>query len=293
MPGSWRDADLVRELTLPLALVSAYASLGGATYGWDANYWSGLLGMTQFCKDFGVFNQAADAWEIPSSWQSAGSGAPQAAIACGCLVAGLIGDKFGRIKTFMIASIIAIIGIIIQASAFSYWQILVGRMVNGVSMGIICNAVPIYQAECAPAKIRGSLVNAYQFWLLVGGTMAVTVNYCLYTRVDQWAYRVVIILQFLIPIVMLIGVFVLPESPRWLIKKGRRDDAAKVLQLLRRGTPAAVIEEEVNLLAAAEDEQERNFHASTWLDCFRYVCAMPSIPHSLREKSCRLSLVLI
>lgn len=138
MPSNWRDADLVKEMTLPLFCISIYASLGGATYGWDANYWSGLLGETTFINDFGVLDKSTGSNVLPSSWQSAGSGAPTAATAMGCVVAGFIGDRFGRIKSFYLASALSIIGVIIQSTANTYWQLVVGRMINAVSMGIVC-----------------------------------------------------------------------------------------------------------------------------------------------------------
>lgn len=139
MKLNWHEADLVTEMTWPLFLVASYGSLGGAAFGWDLNYWGGLLGMSQFQKDFGVFNKSTGEWEIPSSWQSAGSGGPTAGMAIGCLVAGLIGNKLGRIRSFYISIAIAIVGVLIQSCSFgNYWQLMVGRIVNAISMGIVC-----------------------------------------------------------------------------------------------------------------------------------------------------------
>ncbi|RDW59301.1 sugar porter family MFS transporter [Aspergillus mulundensis] len=258
------------EITKPLLLVCVYASLGGIGFGMDYNYWSGFLGMAQFAKDFGVYNEVTDEWYIPSTWQSAATGTPTAGLALGALVSGVIGNRIGRVKTFLVSAVIGVVGILIQACSFgSYWQFMVGRIVNAVSLGIVCNVVPAYQSECAPFKIRGSLINTYQFSLLVGGTLIQTANWGLHERTDQWAYRVVILLQFIVPIVLLIGAFVLPESPRWLVGKGRRDDAAKVLHLLRRGTPHDLIEQEADLLYLSEQEQQALHGSVSWLDCFK------------------------
>ncbi|KAL4882168.1 general substrate transporter [Aspergillus karnatakaensis] len=246
--------------------------LGGMGFGLDYNYWSGFLGMAQFKKDFGVHNAETGEWYIPSTWQSVATGTPTAGLALGAVVSGVIGNRLGRVKTFFVSGVIGVVGILIQACSFgSFWQLMVGRIVNAVSLGIVCNAVPAYQSECAPVKIRGSLINTYQFSLLVGGTLIQTANWGLNKRTDQWAYRIVIILQFIVPVLLLIGSYILPESPRWLVGKGRRDDAAKVLHLLRRGTPAEVIEKEADLLMLAEEVQGTLHGSSSWVDCFKGV----------------------
>lgn len=113
--------------------------LAGMSYGLDLNYWSGFLGMAQFQRDFGRFDPTTKTYIIPTTWQSVASGTPTAAIACGTLLAGYMGNKLGRIRSFWIAAGIAIVGILIQTTAVaSFWQILVGRIVNGLSMGVIC-----------------------------------------------------------------------------------------------------------------------------------------------------------
>lgn len=137
------------------------------------------------------------------------------------------------------------------------------------SLSVVCSVVPAYQSECAPAKIRGTLVNTYQFFLLVGAVMAATCNWGLESRTDQWAYRVILILQFIIPVVMIIGGFILPESPRWLISKGRDEEALKVLKFLRKGSSDLIVEEEVRLLVAAEEEQKEHQKTSSWIHCFQ------------------------
>jgi len=139
MFSSMQKMDLVREMTLPMLFVSAYAGMGGISFGIDNNFWSGFLGMTQFKKDFGVWDDASSEWIIPSTWQSIATGTPTAGLAVGTLISGLIGHRLGRIRSFFIAGAIGIIGILIQATSFhTFWQLMVGRIINSLSMGIIC-----------------------------------------------------------------------------------------------------------------------------------------------------------
>jgi hypothetical protein len=70
---------------------------------------------------------------------------------------------------------------------------------------------------------------------------------------------------------MVAGGIILPESPRWLISKKRNQEALETLKLLRRGTPGARLEEEVQLLIAAHEKQTAHYKSTSWLECFRYV----------------------
>lgn len=105
--------------------------------------------MTQFKKDLGIFDDATSSYIIPSAWLSAGTGTPQAGLAFGCLIAGWIGRAIGRVRCFYVAACIGMLGILIQATTVhSYWQLMVGRVVNSISMGIICKSVPTRLVNC-------------------------------------------------------------------------------------------------------------------------------------------------
>jgi MFS transporter, SP family, sugar:H+ symporter len=148
--------------------------------------------MERFIQDFGVYSAETDSYSLPASWLSAGSGLPIAGLATGSLLSGFVGNPLGRLRTFLVSSAISIVGVIIQSAAISsYWQLMVGRFVNSVALGLLANTVPAYLAEAAPSKIRGTLVNTYQASLAVGAILVATMNWGMYERSDQWAYRMV------------------------------------------------------------------------------------------------------
>ncbi|VUC27439.1 unnamed protein product [Clonostachys rosea] len=247
---------------------AAFCSLGGVGFGIDYGYWSGVLGMPQFSRDFGVLEESTGKYYIPSAWKSAGSGPPIAGLAIGSIISGMIGNRLGRLETFRVSSYIAIVGIIIQAASIgNYWQLTVGRIVNSLSLGIAANACPAYLAEISPLSIRGTLINCYQFSIGVGAVLINTVNWGMNERTDQWAYRLVIVLQIIQPILFIIGSFFIPESPRWLVGKARLDDALASLQKLRAGLPEESLVRERALIATSEEENRAQF-SNSWRECF-------------------------
>ncbi|KAG8217976.1 general substrate transporter [Butyriboletus roseoflavus] len=148
----------------------------------------------------------------------------------GCLLGAIsafwVGDRLGRRRTIMLATSIMVIGAILQATSYSYAQLVVARIVTGVGNGLNSSTVPSYQAECSPAKNRGALV------LIEGcmNTFGVTLSFWLSWSSAQW--RVPIALQIVLELTLAISITFLPESPRWLIKKGRRAEALAVISAI-------------------------------------------------------------
>jgi hypothetical protein len=95
-------------------------------------------------------------------------------------------------------------------------------------------------------------------------------NWAMYQRTDQWAYRLVIVIQIVVPLIYIVGSFLLPESPRWLIGKGRDEDAEKPLKILRKNTVPAIIRQKKQLLVATEEDNKAQFDGS-WFECFTLV----------------------
>ncbi|KAL6241919.1 hypothetical protein RBB50_011164 [Rhinocladiella similis] len=264
-----QDMDLVKEMNVSLFWCALFAAMGGISFGIDYGYWSGLLGMTQFQKDFGSYDPSAHSWSISASLQSVGSGLPIAGLAIGSLASGWVGNTLGRVRTLQLSTLVVLTGVLIQSTTFkSYWQLTMGRTINAVGLGTMANSIPAYLAEIAPLKIRGTLINFYQTSMGIGGLIVSCVTWSTQARTDQWAYRTVILIQFIIPVGFLAATFYLPESPRWLIGKDRGSEAEKSLSRLRPNTPFDVLQQEVALILAQEEENRARFSRS-WTECFK------------------------
>lgn len=241
-------------------------------FGYDNNWWAGVNNMQSFIDDYGLKDGNAEHRTLPSSWLSAASGTPLAGWIIGCLVAGFLTRRVGRKWTIIVICIVALVGMVIQVAVKNFWALVAGRLINAFSMGLEANCVPMYMAELAPASIRGGLVGFYQCWLYVGAIIAaVTVYASANTLVGEWTYRTAIVVQLGPPVMLLAAVFFIPESPRWLLSKGRKEKALNSLVYMRKGSGSteAEISTELTLMDQAMTEESENHRATSFADCFK------------------------
>lgn len=129
-------------------------------------------------------------------------------------------------------------------------------------------------SEIAPRKIRGALVSGYQFCVTVGLLLASAIDYGTQDRTDSGSYRIPIALQMLWALILAVGLFILPESPRYFVKKGKLDQGAKVLARLRgQSVESQLIQDELAEIVANHEYElsvaPEGGYWSTWLNCFR------------------------
>lgn len=142
-------------------------------------------------------------------------------------------DKIGRLRTILTGLILSIIALAIESSAYSLAQFIVGRILVGMSIGIISASVPVWQSECSGAAHRGAFVVVEGFCISCGITMAEWISFGLFfatTGSGNWRGTIVfpaVFAIFSIPFVLM-----MPESPRWLAKQGRLAEARSVLASL-------------------------------------------------------------
>jgi MFS family permease len=131
------------------------------------------------------------------------------------------------------------------------------------------DAVPLYQSETAPKWIRGVIVGSYQLAITIGLLLAAIVNNSTSNRDDTGSYRIPIAVQFTWALILITGMLILPETPRYLIKQGSPEKAALALARLRRlpVDHTAVVEELSEI--QANHEHELGLGKATYIDCFK------------------------
>jgi sugar porter (SP) family MFS transporter len=265
----WSKPDNVAGSSAPAIMVGLFVATGGLLFGYDTGTINGILAMQSFKDHFntgyldqnGHLNMSPKEVAFIVAMLSFGT-------VIGALFSAPVGDKWGRRRSLIGAIGVFCIGAIFQVCATNVELLVVGRTVAGIGVGTISVLVPLYQSEMAPKWVRGTLVCAYQLSITVGLLIASIVNILTFNIDGAAAYRIPMGLQLSWACVLALGLLVLPETPRYLIKRGHKEAAAMSLSRLRRLdiTHPALIEELAEI--EANHEYELALGPDTYKDVF-------------------------
>ncbi|KAK6340807.1 hypothetical protein TWF696_009125 [Orbilia brochopaga] len=204
-------------------LVGVFASLGSFLYGYDLGVIAEVVQCETFIARFG--NDSDKLGAVVSTFTGGGF--------VGAIIAGYISDWFGRRITISIATAIFLLGGSLQTGAQTLAYLWSGRSIAGAGVGILVMIVPLYQAELAHPSIRGRITALQQFMLGIGNLIATWASYGTYIHLtDSGQWRIPLALQMVPAIILGTCIFFMPESPRWLIDKGRTEKGLEVLAQL-------------------------------------------------------------
>ena len=144
----------------------------------------------------------------------------------------LFGDKLGRRRTIMLGAVVTCVGSILQSSSYSLAQLIVGRMITGIGFGAISATAPNWQTECSRAGHRGFVVMLEGLFISGGLSIQAWVNLGMSHTTGDVSWRFPLALSCFFAIIVFFSMPLWPESPRWLIKKGRIEEARRVLAAL-------------------------------------------------------------
>lgn len=193
----------------------------------------------------GFINEKDHLLDVTSSQSSMIVSLLSAGTFFGALGAAPVADTVGRRWGMIVESVVFVFGVILQTISTSIPLFVAGRFFAGLGVGLLSATIPLYQSETAPKWIRGTIVGAYQLAITIGLLLAAIVNNATKDRDDTGCYRIPIAVQFAWAIILVVGMLVLPETPRFLIKQDRYEEATKALARLRRmdvNDPAVVAE---------------------------------------------------
>eukprot|EP00039_Didymoeca_costata_P012827 m.186701 g.186701 ORF g.186701 m.186701 type:complete len:504 (-) comp15594_c0_seq4:1589-3100(-) len=183
--------------------------------------------------------------------------------ALGGLASGKLSDMFGRRKTTMIACYLFIVGSFFKCAAMSYASIMVGRVLTGLAVGSGLAIAPLYCAELSPASLRGFLVSLTEIAINMGILLGYAMGWAFADMSVEYNWRFMLGIGGVPPFIILIGLYFMPESPRWLVGKSRNEEAALVLSKVYTGKEASCALAELQDLAKQEKGTWKTFFCPT------------------------------
>jgi len=196
-------------------VIAFIAALAGLLFGYDTGVISGAI---LFIKDKFGLTDFTEEMTVSSVLLGA---------VIGAAISGVIADKFGRKKSIIVTAVIFSIAALGSAISANIDQLIICRLFIGVAIGIASFVAPLYISEISPPKIRGALVSFNQLMITCGIVLSYIADYLL--SADA-AWRWMFAFGAVPAIILGIGMFFLPYSPRWLVAQGRRDEAKAVLE---------------------------------------------------------------
>mgnify|MGYP003623732090 CR=1 FL=1 len=198
-------------------------------------FFFGALGGLLFGYDTGVISGAILFIETGMSLSPIEKGVVVSSILLGAIIGaaciGTLSDKYGRRKMVLAAAAIFSVGALASAFAPNSIFLIFARVLLGTAVGGASALVPVYLAEMAPAKLRGTLSTLNQLMITLGILTAYIVNFGFADSFYNW--RLMLGFATIPAVILFIGTLFLPESPRWLLSKGREEEAKAILNNLR------------------------------------------------------------
>ena len=243
-----------------LVFLSVVAALGGFLFGYDTAVISGTI--AQVTEQFGL-DALQQGWYV---------GCALIGSIIGVLFAGILSDKFGRKSTMILSAILFSTSAIGCAVSTDFNQLVIYRIIGGVGIGVVSIISPLYISEVAVAQYRGRLGSLYQLAVTIGFLGAYLVNYQLLgysmsnpdVSTGWWnlvfvseVWRGMLGMETLPAIMFFIIIFFIPESPRWLILKGREEKATNILERIYTSSKEALFQlTETKSVLSSESKSE-------------------------------------
>ena len=233
-----------------------------------------VLALSSFKEDFGL---PAGSSGFANARNASVSSNVVSLLTAGCFFgaigAAFLNERYGRRFSLMGFSIVFLVGAAIQIGAHhSIGQIYAGRVIAGLGIGGMSSITPVFVAENCPPAVRGRITGLFQEFLVIGSTFAYWLDYGVSLHIPestkQW--RVPVAIQLIPGGFLFIGLFFLKESPRWLMKQGRYEEATKSLAYMRCEDPTdPEVMKELAEIRAAIDEELAQTEGVRWKECLK------------------------
>ncbi|KAL2203661.1 maltose permease [Sarocladium strictum] len=237
-------------------------------YGYEASLIGKVFAVPSFMVRFGETTETG-ARQISAQNQQIIAAGFFGGIFIAAFITGMLSDFWGRRKTIMLGCVICVAGVFVQAFAETILQIFGGKLIGTVGFGIGHVLAPVYVAEIAPDELRGTCLTLINTMIVAGGWACALVGLGGSYIQSDWGWRMPILTQLVPPTIMFVLViFLLPESPSWLLLRDRREDALASMRKFR-GDDAEAEAAIAKLQATIDKEHEIAQSKPSYADCFK------------------------
>ncbi|KPM40749.1 General alpha-glucoside permease [Neonectria ditissima] len=268
------NMSLLQSLKLykKACLWSIFLSLCIIMEGFDVVLLNNLFAYPPFQRKFGT-QQPDGSYQLTAAWQSGLSNGTLCGQILGLFVNGIIADRFGYRKTLIGALGGCICFIFIIFFSESLVQLLIGEILIGIPWGVFQTLTTTYASEVCPTHLRAYLTTYVNLCWVLGQFIASGVLRAMVSRDDKWGYKIPFAMQWMWPVPLMIGIWLAPESPWWLVRRGRIDDAKESLRrLTTRNSIVPFKPDETISMMIHTNEMEKEAQAGTsYLDLFKGV----------------------
>lgn len=227
-------------------------------YSFDNQAGGSVLSIPAFRKDFG--NAYDGGYVLPVAWQSAFSGAPVASACIGSLGIGYIADRIGRRLSFAVGLVFTYVGVSLEFIATTNPVFFAGKFLNGFAIGGFVTLSYTYIGEITPTVLRGIISCAAAIAFTLGPLIVALILNSVGSHDNRWAYRSVFVAQYGVAAIGTVLLPFMPESPWWLLSKGREAKAAQALRQL--GYTADEIERRMSAITLTLEEVSSYRHVA-------------------------------
>jgi len=285
MPSIMNEAKDATENEKSMSIIQAFKTYPKAVMfsmclstaiimeGYDVVLLANFYAFPTFNKRYGnATGNPKTPYQIPAPWQAGLSNGANVGEILGLFINGIVSERYGYRKT-MIVSLIAVCGFIfIPFFAKDLIDLEIGEILCGIPWGVFQTLTTAYASEVCPVQLRPYLTTYVNLCWVIGQLIASGVLRALVTRPDQWSYRIPFAIQWIWPVPIMIGVLFAPESPWWLVRRGRQEDAKKALLSLtssKNADDSFNVDQTIAMMVTTNELEKALESGTGYLDCFR------------------------
>ncbi|KAG0644968.1 Maltose transport MAL31 [Hyphodiscus hymeniophilus] len=237
--------------------------------GYDSGIIYSFYALPAFVKKYGTNYGGDIGYEVSAKWQNVlGMGTPVGQF-LGAFTASYPMERWGRKKVFGVSLFFTTAFIFLQMFASNVQVLAAGEFLAGVLYGTYVVLAPTYASEVCPVALRGILNAGMNLAYVIGQFIASGVGKGVSTRTDQWAYRIPFAIQWAWIPLLVVALWFAPESPWWLVRQGRNDEAVASLRRLVRSSSNVDVHATLAMIEATTLHEAEVEKSVSYLECFR------------------------